>query len=85
MEALQKASAPPEMELLEQYLDLEDDSARQAFLEQNQEEITPEFVEMLAQIAVQVQSGDDPEMAERAAAANRQALRFSMRKSMRAG
>ena len=82
MDALQQASAPPEMELMEQYLELEDDAARQAFLEEFQDEITPEFMEMLSGIAVQVQAGDDPEMAERAAAANRQALRFSMRKSM---
>ncbi|MFM8320020.1 MAG: CpXC domain-containing protein [Chloroflexota bacterium] len=81
---LQQASTPPEMELIEQFLEAEDDAARQQFLEAHQDEITPEFVELLANINMQMQQQpDDPEFAERIAAANRQALRFNMLRSMR--
>jgi hypothetical protein len=90
MEVIEQASAaPPEMALIETFVDLENEQERQKFLLEHQDEITPEFLSMLASIAMQVQSGqgaagDDPEFAERVVAANRQALRFSMQRSMKA-
>ncbi|MFC1878629.1 CpXC domain-containing protein [Chloroflexota bacterium] len=83
IDVLEKASSgPPELTLIEAFLDIEDDPGRQAFLQENQDEITPSFMELLANIAVQVQNGDDPDLAERAMAANRAAMRYSMSKSM---
>jgi hypothetical protein len=83
VEIIQQMSAPPELALLEEYLDMEDDASRQSFLESNNEYITPELLELLANIAVQTQSGNDPEFSERVQAANRQALRFAMTKKLR--
>jgi len=83
VEIIQQMSAPPELALLEEYLDLEDDASRQGFLESHDEYITPELLELLANIAVQTQSGNEPEFSERVQAANRQALRYAMSKKMR--
>jgi hypothetical protein len=83
VEVIQKFSAPPELALIEEYLDVDGDQPRQAFLDAHQEHINQEFLDLLANIAVQTQSGNDPEFAERVQAANRQALRFSMMKKMR--
>jgi hypothetical protein len=83
IEVIQQASSgPPEMELIEEYFDLPDEQERQQFLEAHQDEVTSDFLNLLANVAMQVQSGDDQEFAERAAAANRQALRFSMQRSL---
>jgi hypothetical protein len=85
LDVIQKASSgPPELAIIEEYIDSEGEEAREQFLEEHQEEITPEFMSMLANIAVQVGSGDDQEFAERVNAANRQALRFSMKRSLNA-
>jgi hypothetical protein len=81
---LQQASAPPELGLVEEYLDAPDEQTRQVFLEANDAEITPEFMELLANISTQVQSGDDKELAGHVAAASRQALRYSMQRNLRA-
>jgi hypothetical protein len=84
LDVLRQASAPPEMALLEEYLDLPGDPDRRQFLESHAEEITPEFMDLLANIMVQVQSGDDKEFANHVMAANRQALRFSMQRNLNA-
>ena len=79
----EEASAPPpELSLIEEYLDNQDEGNRQKFLEAHQDQITPEFMEMLANVVVQVQSGGDREFAAHVIEANRQALRFAMRRSM---
>ena len=83
MEVIEQASAgPPELALIEEYLDIEDDQGRQEFLQEHQEDVTPEFLELLANITVQAQNSEDQELAERAMAANRVALRYSMSRSM---
>ncbi len=85
IEAIQEASSgPPELALIEEYVDLPNEKERQQFLETHQDEITPDFLNLLANIAMQVQSGEDQAFAERVTVANRQALRFSMRRSMNA-
>jgi len=78
----QANAAPPELELIEEFLEAPDDQAREQFLKINDDKITPEFMEMMANIATQVQAGDDKDLAERVAAANRAALRYSMKRSM---
>jgi hypothetical protein len=83
MEVIEQASAgPPELALIEEFLEVEDDESRQNFLQEHEEEITPEFLELLANIATQAQGSGDSELAERAMTANRAALRYSMSKSL---
>lgn len=82
VDVLQQASAPPEMGLIEEFLDQPDETARMAFLEAHAGDITPEFMELLGGIVMQVQSGEDKEFAAQVMEANRQALRFAMRKNM---
>ena len=86
IETLQKASAPPpEMQLVEDYLDIADDEARKQYLQDHQDQVNEGFMELLANLAVQAQSGPDKELAARVLAANRQAIRFVMQRNMRAG
>ena len=85
IEMLQKASAPPpEMQLVEDYLDITDDEARKQYLQDHQDQVNEGFMELLANLAVQTQSGQDKELAARVMAANRQAIRFVMQRNMRA-
>jgi len=81
-ELLQQASAPPEMEMIQEYLEEPDEVARQEYLKAHEDDVTPEFIELLGNIAVQVQSSDDKEFAQVVSAAHRQALRFNMQRSM---
>ena len=83
VDVLQQASAPPELGLVEEYLDAPDEQARQIFLEANDEVITPEFMDLLANISMQVQSGEDSELAGHIAAASRQAMRYNMQRNLR--
>jgi hypothetical protein len=83
IDVLQQASAPPELGLVEEYLDAPDEQARQVFLEANDQAITPEFMDLLANISMQVQSGEDKELAGHVAAASRQALRYNMQRNLR--
>lgn len=79
----QMSSAPPEVALIEELLEAPDDQTRRQIMQSHQEEITPEFLNALANIAAQVQSGEDQELAERISSLNRMALRFSMEKNLR--
>ena len=83
VDVLQQASAPPELGLVEEFLDAPDEKARQVFLEANDQDITAEFMELLGNISMQAQSGEDKEFASHVAAANRQALRYNMQRNMR--
>jgi hypothetical protein len=85
IEVIQKASAPPELALIEEYLDSPDEESMKNFLETRSDAITPEFLELLANITVQMQSGEDKEFAQHVTAANRQALRFSMERNINTG
>lgn len=82
VDVLQQASAPPELGIVEEFLDAPDEKARQVFLEANDQMITPEFMELLGNISMQAQTGEDKEFASHVAAANRQALRYTMQKNM---
>jgi len=82
LEVIQQASTSPELELIEKYLDSSDEISMRNFLEANQEAITPEFLDLLANIAVQVQSGEDKEIAKHIMVANRVAMRFSMERNL---
>jgi hypothetical protein len=82
LDIIQQASSPPGFELVQEYLDSPDETARAQFLDEHQEEITQEFMDMLANITNQVQSSGEEQLIEHVMAANRQALRFSMQRSM---
>jgi hypothetical protein len=84
IEILQKASAPPpEMALIEDYLDVADDEKRKQFLQDHSDQIDEGFMELLANLTVQTGAGQDKELAERVMAANRQAIRFVMQRNLR--
>jgi hypothetical protein len=84
IEVLQQASAPPpEVALIEDLLEAEDDQARRALLEEHKDEITPEFLSSLASIASQVEGGEDQELAGRVKALNRMVVRFSMEQNFK--
>lgn len=80
IEVLQQASAlPPEVQLIEEMLEAEDEAARRQLMEENSEAITPEFLQMLSGLIAQVeQSNQDPQLLESLNQLNRQARRFSM-------
>lgn len=79
----QVSAAPPEVALIEELLEAPDDQSRREIMQAHKEEITPEFLSALANIATQVQSSDDKELTDRVIALNRQALRFSMEQNLK--
>lgn len=79
----QMTSQPPEIEFLEELLEVEDDQARQELLVKNQEKISPEFFQMLSGLMSQLSDSDqDPQLVERVKTINRQVLRFSMQANL---
>jgi len=82
LEVIQQATASPELALIEEYLDSPDERSMQKYLQAHKDAITPEFLDLLANIAVQIQSGDDRDFAQHVMLANRQAIRFSMERNV---
>jgi uncharacterized protein YejL (UPF0352 family) len=85
---LQKASGPPELELIEHLLQ-HDPAEFEHALEEHNAEITPQFLDVLGNLATQLEmqpaeSGneEDKQMGERVQALYRAALRRSMKKNM---
>ncbi|MEX1248082.1 MAG: CpXC domain-containing protein [Anaerolineales bacterium] len=68
--------------LLNELLEAPDDEARKKTIDAHKEEITPEFVESLSAMMLQLQEGQDKELLENVRAAYRLALRASMEKGM---
>lgn len=84
VQMLEEASEPPaEIGLIEDLLDAESDEKRLAMLDENQEKITPEFLDMLANIMSQVDSSQDDELAQKIKALHRLVLRYSMQVNLR--
>jgi hypothetical protein len=84
VETLQKASAPPpEYELIEQLLGVEDDAGVRQVLEKNADRMTPEFMQMLNGLAAQMESENQAELAARLQEIYRIALRFSMEQKLK--
>jgi hypothetical protein len=77
------STAPPEIEFIQELIDASDDAARRALLEQNQEKVTPEFLDTLMNISAQTEAGEDKELAARVSALYKLALRFSMEANLR--
>lgn len=85
---LQKASAPPELSLIEHLIQHEPAAFEHA-LDEHDAEITPQFMDVLGNLATQLEmqpaeSGneEDKQMGERVQALYRAALRRSMKKNM---
>jgi hypothetical protein len=84
---LQQASqSSTEVSLIEELMDVPADAdqkrAWRNILAEHTDQVTPDFMSALSNIAAQIQEGDDPDMAERIKELNRVVLRFSMEKNL---
>ncbi len=79
---IQEASTPPEMVFIQELLEAPNDAARLHLLEQFSNEVTPEFMNVLTNLASQVHNGEDKELAEAVMHLHRLVLRFSMQRQM---
>ena len=77
------STAPPEVEFIQELIDAADETARRELLEQNQEKITPEFLDTLMNVSAQADAGEDKEVASRVNETYKLALRFSMEVNLR--
>ena len=85
MDVIQQANTePPEIALIEDLLDSADEASMRQKLAEHSEEITPDFLNALANIASQIDSSGDQELISRVHSLNRMALRASMEKNLRA-
>ena len=71
-------------ELLQKLVEAGDDDERNKILMENEAEITPEFVESLSGMMMQLQESEDQPLAEKVRAAYRATLKISMKKGMAA-
>ncbi len=79
-EVVEKASAPPpEVALIQELLEVSDSETNlQKKLEEHKTEITPEFMDILSNLLVRTETGDDIELKSRLNLIFSAALRFSM-------
>ncbi len=86
MVALQKYTAPPpEVQFIEMLISTEKEEDLNKLLEQNAENITPEFLQMFTQLISQSESQNQPaEMVELLKKTYKQVIRFSMKKNLTA-
>lgn len=86
IQVLQAASAPPEMMLIEQLIQLPDAAAIEAALTQNEDMLTQQMLDTLSGLVSQMESqADNPEaraMGERLSEVYKIALKLSMKKNM---
>jgi len=71
-------------ELMEALLDAPDDAARNQIVDEHADEISPQFVESLSGMMMQLEDSEDKELAEKVKAAYRAVLKSSMRRGMQA-
>ncbi len=71
--------------LLDALVEAPDDEARKRVLDENKDAITPEFIESLSAMMLQLQESPDKELAEKIRSAYRLALRTSMEKGIQSG
>ncbi len=87
VEALQQASAPPEMGFIEQLLEAPDAATVEKMLNDNADMVNDQFLEALNGLVAQIeqQGQDNPEaqaIGEKLSAVYKVALKFSMKKNM---
>ena len=78
-----QAAAGPDTRLLQELIDA-DEEGRKKIYEERGEEINAEFVEALTGLLVQLEAGKDQEMTDKVRAVYREAVRHSMKNSMKA-
>lgn len=84
VDVIQKASAPPpEYQLIEELIGLEDEAALREALEKNADKITPQFTQLLSGLAAQMEGQGDPEAVGRIQRLNSLVTRMSMEKNLR--
>jgi hypothetical protein len=84
VDVLQKASAPPpEIALIEELLDVEDENARQEWLAAHKDQINQEFLDTMTGLLSQSQAQEDEELLSHLQDAYRSALRFSMQANLK--
>lgn len=85
IDVVQKASAPPpEIALAEELMGAENEEQRTQMLEAHAEQITPEFLQLLTSLMMQLeQQGQQPELIDRLQETYRSALRFSMKSNLK--
>ena len=85
MAVIQQAStAPPEIDLIQDLIEEGDEENRRQILEENREQINPDFFQILSGLISQLQeSNQDPELLNRLKSVNRLALRFSMETNLK--
>jgi hypothetical protein len=83
VDVLQKASAaPPEIALIEDLLEIEDENARQAWLESHKDQINQEFLDTMTGLLAQAQANEDEELMQHLQSAYRSALKYSMQANL---
>lgn len=78
----QKASSPGSA-LLNELMEASDDSTINKILETHKEDISPEFIDSLTQLLVQLEAGEDKGTTDKVRTIYRAAVRFSMQAGMR--
>ncbi len=71
-------------QLLQELVEASSDEERAKIIDEHHEEITPEFIESLSGMMMQLQESEEKELAEKVRAAYRAALKVSMQKGMSA-
>lgn len=85
MEVIQQASTPPEVEFIEELLEIDDEQELTQALVDRKDEITPSLLDMLTGLVSQTQNGEDKQLAERIQFLYRKILRMSMEANLREG
>lgn len=86
MQVIQQLISPGyNPQLLNALVEAPDDETRKKVLEEHKNEITPEFIESLSAMMLQLQESPDKELAEKIRAAYRLALRTSMERGIQTG
>ncbi len=85
IQVLQKISAPPpEIALIEKFLEADDEESLKKMLEENAEKITPDFAQLVGSMAAQSEAqGQNAEILEKLKMISKMALRFSMRANLK--
>jgi len=83
-EALKRYSTPPpEVAMIENLLSAQSDQELEQLLQENAEQITPEFLALLASIATQDDQNQPKEIQEKLQQIYRRVLRFSMQQNLK--
>ncbi len=84
LDVLNEASAPPpEVALIEELLSAENEENLRSLINQHEEEITPEFLDVLAGLANQMQNQENVEVAQKITQLHRFVVRYSMARNLK--